>query len=167
VQGPRVVRGGALPPALLCAAAGLALAFAPRRVWLPSLLTLSVTTILLAALPIPREWLEGVFLGCWASLAATAVTVHLPRGMTASGALGLSFNAGLWSGAEVALAGSRLDIAEALACVWLLFPAAFIVAWRAPIIIKIVASWFVAVAILAATLQFLPVTPGYLPDHLD
>jgi hypothetical protein len=161
------VRGGALPPALLCATVGLALAFAPRRAWLPSLVTLTVTTAVLAALPIPREWLEGVFLGCWASVAATAVTVHLPRGMIASGAVGLSFNAGLWSGAEVALAGSRLDIVKAVACVLLLFPAAFVVDWRASIVVKVVASWLVAVAILAAALQFLPVTPGYLPDHLD
>lgn len=161
------MRGGALPPALLCAAVGLALAFAPRRAWLPSLVTVTGTTIVLAALPIPREWLEGVFLGCWASVAATAATVHLPRGPTASGAVGLSLNAGLWSGAEVALAGSRLDIAKALVCVLLFVPAAFIVDWRAPIIVKVVASWLIAVAILAATLQFLPVTPGYLPDHLD
>jgi len=87
--------------------------------------------------------------------------------LTAGGAVGLAFNAGLWSGAEVALAGSRLDIGKALVCVLLLFPAAFIVDWRAPIVVKVVASWLVAVAILAATLQFLPVTPGYLPDHLD
>lgn len=167
LQGRRILRGGALPPALLCAAVALALVFAPRRAWLPSLVTLTITTVVLAALPIPREWLEGVFLGCWASVAATAVTVHVPRGITASSAVGLSFNAGLWSGAEVALAGSRLDIAKALACALLLFPAACIVDWRAPIIVKVVASWLGAVAILAATLQFLPVTPGYLPDHLD
>jgi hypothetical protein len=61
----------------------------------------------------------------------------------------------------------RLDVAKALVCVLLVFPAAFVVDWRAPIIVKVVASWLIAVAILAATLQFLPVTPGYLPDHLD
>jgi hypothetical protein len=126
-----------------------------------------MTIAALAALPIPSKWLEGVFLGCWASVAATAVAVHLPRGMTATGAVGLSFNAGLWSGAEVALAGSRLDIVKAVACVLLLIPAALAVDWRAPIIVRVVASWLVAVAILAAALQFLPVTPGYLPDHLD
>ena len=161
------MRGGALPPALLCAAVGLALAFVPRRAWMPSLVTLTMTTAVIAALPIPSEWLEGVFLGCWASVAATAVAVHLPRGMTPRGAAGLSFNAGLWSGADIALAGSRLDIVKAVACVLLLFPAAFVVDRRVPIIVKVVASWLVAVAILAAALPFLPVTPGYLPDHMD
>jgi len=161
------LRGGALPPALLCASVGLALAFAPRRAWLPSLVTVTLTTVVFAALPIPANWLEGVFLGCWASVAATAAMVHLPRDMAVSGAVGLSFNAGLWSGAEVALAGSRLDIAKALVCVLMLVPAAFVVDWRAPIIVKVVASWLLAVALLAATLQVLPVTPGYLPDHMD
>jgi hypothetical protein len=33
--------------------------------------------------------------------------------------------------------------------------------------IKVVSSWVIAVAILAATLQLLPVTPGCLPDHLE
>lgn len=161
------MRGGPLPPALLCAAIGLALALAPRRAWLPSLLTLTVTTVVVAALPIPREWLEGVFLGGWACVAATAAAVHLPRGVLACGAVGLACNAGFWGGAEVALAGSHLDVVKALACVLLLFPAAFIVDKRAPIIVKVISSWLVAVAILAAALQFLPVTPGYLPDHLD
>jgi hypothetical protein len=161
------LRGGALPPALLCAAVGLALAFAPRRAWLPSLFALAVTAIALAAVPVPRNRLEAVFLACWVSVAATAATVHLPRGLTTRGAVALSLNAGIWSGAEVALAGSRPDLAKALVCVLLLLPAALIVGRRTPIIVKVVSSWLIAVAILAATLQFLPVTPGYLPDHLD
>ena len=161
------MRGGALPPALLCAAVGLALAFAPRRAWLPSLVILTSAALVLATLPIPRAWLEGVFLGGWVSVAATAATVHLPRGVTARSAVALSLNAGVWCGAEVALAGLRLDIVKALFYVLLLIPTSFIVRRRAPIIVKVAASWLIAVAVLAATLQFLPVTPGYLPDHLD
>jgi hypothetical protein len=33
--------------------------------------------------------------------------------------------------------------------------------------VKVAASWLAAVAALVAALQGLPVTPGYLPDHLD
>jgi hypothetical protein len=36
-----------------------------------------------------------------------------------------------------------------------------------PLAPRIVSSWLIAVALLAATLQMLPVTPGYLPDHLE
>lgn len=31
----------------------------------------------------------------------------------------------------------------------------------------IVGSWLVAIAALAAILRILPVTPGYLPDHVE
>jgi hypothetical protein len=30
-----------------------------------------------------------------------------------------------------------------------------------------ICSWLIAVALLMAVLRFLPVTPGYLPDHLE
>ncbi|MDQ0008872.1 biopolymer transport protein ExbB/TolQ [Luteibacter jiangsuensis] len=33
--------------------------------------------------------------------------------------------------------------------------------------LRVVASWFLAIALLVATLSFLPVTPGYEPDHLE
>lgn len=36
-----------------------------------------------------------------------------------------------------------------------------------PIVPKIVAGWLIAVALLATLLHLLPVTPGYLPDHLE
>jgi hypothetical protein len=161
------LRGGALPPALLCAALGLALAFAPRRAWGASLVALAVTATALATAPVPPAWLEGIFLGCWISVAASAAIVHLPGGLSPRGAFALSLNAGFWSGAAVALAGSRLDLLKALPCVLVLLPAGWIVGWRAPIVVKVVSSWLIAVAVLAATLQFLPVTPGYMPDHLD
>ena len=36
-----------------------------------------------------------------------------------------------------------------------------------PLPLKVLSSWLIAVVALAATLELLPVTPGYLPDHLD
>jgi hypothetical protein len=132
-----------------------------------SLVVLVMTAGALAVVPVPRAWLEAVFLGGWMSVAANAAMVHVPRGLSAQAAVAMSANAGFWSGAETALAGSSADLARALGCVLLLLPAALIVGSRAAVIVKVVSSWLIAVAILAATLQFLPVTPGYLPDHLD
>jgi hypothetical protein len=156
-----------MPPAMLCAVLGLALAFAPRRAWGPSVATLVVTAAALAFLPLPHGWLEGVFVGCWISVSATAASVHLPRGLSLWGAVSLSLNAGVWAGSVVALAGSPLDLFKATPCVLAFLPAAWMVAKRFPIIVKILSSWLIAVAILALILQFLPVTPGYMPDHLD
>jgi hypothetical protein len=105
--------------------------------------------------------------GCWLSVAASAASVHLPGGLGPRWAFAASLNAGLWSGAVIALAGSRLDLLKALPGVLVLFPAASSLGLRATIMAKVVSSWLIAVAMLAAALQFLPVTPGYMPDHLD
>jgi hypothetical protein len=67
----------------------------------------------------------------------------------------------------IALAGSRLDLLRALPCAFVLLPAALTVDQRKPIIVKVVSSWLIAVAVLAAILRFLPVTPGYMPDHME
>jgi hypothetical protein len=148
-------------------ALGLALAFAPRRVWRLSLVTLTVMATALAIAPVPRGWLDWVFLGCWLSVALSSATVHLPGGLRPLWAFAASLNAGFWSGAVIALGGSRPDLLIALPCVLALFPAALAIGLRATIAVKVVASWLIAIAVLAATLQFLPVTPGYMPDHLD
>jgi hypothetical protein len=161
------MRGGVVPPALLFTALGLALAFAPRAAWAPSLLALFVTLCSFTFLPVPPGWLEGVFLGCWISVIATAASVHLVRGLSARLAFALSVNVGVWASAVISVSGSRLDLLQALPFVLIFLPASWVVARNASIPVKVVSSWVIAVAVLAATLQLLPVTPGYLPDHLE
>ena len=161
------MRGGALPPALLLAALAFALAHAlPRaRIW--SLIALLGTLAVLSQLALPGDWLETAFLGCWVSTAATAAAVHLPRGPRLAGGILLSMNAGFWAHAVVTLSGTPLDLLAALAVVLLILPAAWLVARGASIAVKVASSWLIAIAMLAAVLPFLPVTPGYLPDHLE
>ena len=161
------MRGGALPPALLLAALGLALGSARPRVQGTSLVVLGATLAALSRMTVPPAWLEVVFLGCWASVAITAATVHLRHGPGWIAAVALSLNAGLWSCGVVALSGSGADILKSAPAVLLLLPAAWLMARRASIAVKVASSWLMAIAILAAALAFLPVTPGYLPDHLE
>ena len=110
---------------------------------------------------------EGVFLACWLSVAVTAAAVHLPRGPQVVTAVALSLNAGIWLSAVVTLSGSSRDLWKALPWVLVFLPASWLVERRASIAVKVISSWLIAVAVLAAALQFLPVTPGYLPDHLE
>jgi hypothetical protein len=161
------VRDGVLPAALLCLALGLALGFSSRRAWLLSIALLVASAIAIVLMTIPSSWAEGVFMGCWVSIVATAAAVHVPRGLSTSAAGALSVNAGTWVGGVTALSGPRFNLVMSLPCVLALIPAACLIGSRRPVVIKVVASWLVAVAILAATLQLLPVTPGYLPDHLE
>jgi hypothetical protein len=161
------MRGGAFPPALLFLALGLALAFAPRNARISSLLAVFATVAACSLLPVPRIWIEGIFLGCWISVIATAASVHIPRGIGRFAALALSINAGVWGSAVVSLSGTPLDLALALPCVLIFLPASWLIGRYGSIPVKVVSSWIVAVAVLAGTLQLLPVTPGYLPDHME
>jgi len=161
------MRGGALPPAFLCVSLGLALAPAERRLGMVGVLVLATTATVIAVVPIPRGWTDTAFLACWLSVALNSAIVHLPRGLGRSGAVVSSLNAGVWTGAMIAPATSRLDLVIALPCCLSMFLAAWICKRHGSIAVKVVSSWLIAIAVLAAALQFLPVTPGYLPDHIE
>jgi hypothetical protein len=161
------MRSGVLPSALLFAALGLALAFAPRSIRRPSFLALLAGIGTSSVVPIPGTWTEGVFFGCWISVIATAVSVHLVRGVSRFGAVALALNAGIWAGAVGSLSAARLSVLLSLPCVLIVIVASWLVDRRNSVAVKVVSSWIIAVAALAATLQLLPVTPGYLPDHME
>ena len=161
------MRGGALPPALLCAALGLGLASAEGKAGLMGLAVLVVTACAFALAPVPGTWADLAFLGCWTSIIVSAATVHGARALRAKAALALSLNAGVWAGAVIASASSKTDLLEALPLALCAWPAAWARRRGQAIVLKVLASWLIAAAVLAATLQFLPVTPGYLPDHME
>jgi hypothetical protein len=161
------MRGGVVPPALLFLALGLALAFSPRRAWGPSLLAFLATLGVGAFVRVPQAWLEGAFFAFWVSVIITAASVHLGRGLKPWAAVALSLNAAAWASAVVSLSGSKLDLLKALPCVLIVLPATWVVSRHASIPVKVISSWVIAIAILAAALQLLPVTPGYLPDHME
>ena len=160
------MRGGALPPAILCAALAFMLVFAPRRAIWPTIGVLAAALLIAAVLPWPRGWVEVVFIGCWASVVVTALLVHLPGGVPVTLALIAGINAGVWAGATIAEAGSLADAMRALPCLLLVLPARWLAARGASVAVKVASSWLVAVAILAATLPIVP-TPGYVPDHME
>ena len=161
------MRGGVPVAMLLCAALGVALAFAPRRSWLPCLAWAMVASAGGFAMQPARASIDLVFLCGWLSVVACAASVHLPRGLSPRLALLLAIDAGLWSGALIAAEGRWLDLPAAWLCMLALLPAALAVHWRLPIVAKVISSWLIAIAVLAAALPYLPVTPGYLPDHLE
>lgn len=155
-----------VPPALLFAALACALAFAaPGRRW-PALLAALVAALAAAQLPLPPKWVDGVFLGLWASTVIVAAFVHFPRRLASGVPLALGINAGLWAGASVAIAGTTLDLAKAAPWLALVVPGAWLVAGGRGVAVKVVSSWLIAIAVLAAVLPIVP-TPGYAPDHME
>jgi hypothetical protein len=161
------MRGGALPPALLFAALGLALGAASPRVWMWSTLALGGALAGVLFWIVPESWTETAFLGCWATMVVTAAAVHLPQSLKLRGGVILSVNAGLWAGAVLSISGARFDVLKAMPAVLVVLPASWLIARGGAVAVKVASSWLIAIALLAAALPFLPVTPGYLPDHLD
>jgi hypothetical protein len=106
-------------------------------------------------------------LGCWIGVIATAACVYFIRGLGLFAALVLSLDAGIWASAVTSLSGSHLDLLKALPCLAIVSPASWLVRRDDAVPLKVVSSWLIAVAVLAITLQLLPVTPGYLPDHME
>lgn len=160
------MRGGALPPALLCAALGLLLAYAPRKAIIPAITALVVAATAILLIRIPARFEEIAFLGCWVSVMVIAASIHLPNGPGLVWSLVLSVIAGLWAGAVVSIAGKPLDLAIGLPCVLIVGLAIWVRRTPVGLAVKIAASWLGAVAILAAAIPLTP-TPGYEPDHRE
>lgn len=160
------MRGGLVPPAMLCLALGLALAFVPRRVAIIGALLLAAGAVAAFALTPASAPIEAVFLGCWASVIVTAATTYFPRVVPTVIAALLAGNAGAWAGAVTATAGTAGDLATALPFVLVFALGQLLVArgWSIPL--KVGASWLIAIATLAAMLPLTP-TPGYVPDHME
>lgn len=162
------MRGAVLPSALLDVALGLILALAPRRVCWYGLGTFVGVSLSCFFVPLPRLGQEQTLLGCWISVIATASAIYLVRELRLRAALTLSINAGFWSASTIAFTESPLAVFVGFsAALVAVLAGCFAKWWRARIVLKIVASWLIAVAALVSLLQFLPVTPGYLPDHLE
>lgn len=161
------MRGGALPPALLAAALGLLLAFAPRKSIAPAVGAFFAIAIAASLVRLGPDRTDLIFYACWASLAAAALAIHLPRARTRAWAIAFATNAGLWAGAVIGVAGTPLDLAKALPWVLLCLPGAWLVGHRLGLGLKVVASWLVAVSLLGALLPITTPTPGYAGDHME
>lgn len=182
------MRGGALPPGILCAAVGLALASADCRSQRLGAFAVAIAAgavvvgagaAVIAAgaavigagaaawSPLPTRWTDAVFLGCWSSTVINSTSVLVGRPLGRNVAVMLAANSGMWVGAVIAVAGRKADLLWALPCTLTLLPASWVARRGGSIAVKVVSSWLIAIAVLAATLQFLPVTPGYLPDHME
>ena len=160
------MRGGALPPALLSAALGLALAYAPPRARAAAMFVIWIVAPLAALLTLAPRWEEAVFLACWAGVILAAASVHLPRGLTTRLALGLALAIAVLAGAVTGAAGSLPTLLMALPWALVTVPAAWLIAHGRGIAVKIVSSWLIAIALLSAALPLTP-TPGYESDHLE
>ena len=158
-----------LPAVLVAAAFGIAIANV-RSEWLWSSIVVFVASAAIVAFaPIPAVWNERTYLACWIVIVACSAGVHLSNAVRARVMVVLALAAGATGGAVAGAANAHAyAIVASLSLIATTTSlASRAVAQRVPLAPKVVSSWLMAVALLAATLQMLPVTPGYLPDHLE
>jgi hypothetical protein len=129
--------------------------------------TAVVTSLALTNAGIGADWADGFYLACWISIAGSALSVYLARPLGLIPAVILALNAGVYGGAIGALNEPHWQVYKGFLGTAVLLPAGWAARRNLLLPLKVVASWFVAIAALAAVLQFLPVTPGYLPDHVE
>ncbi|MET0231312.1 MAG: hypothetical protein ABW186_10310 [Rhodanobacteraceae bacterium] len=158
---------GTLPALLVAAAFGIAVAYAPLASRWIGMLAFVVAATLIAFVPIPAGWSERVHLGCWIAIVTCCIRIHFPGAIGTRGAVVLAIAAGAVGGSVDSLQNMRTGVALLALIATATCFASRAAASCMPLAPRILSSWLIAVALLAATLQSLPVTPGYLPDHLE
>lgn len=160
------MNGGILPIALMFFATALALAFAPRRSAWIGIAALAVSALLFSVMPIPRSATDIIFIGLWVSIIATAGTCYSNRSLSNRWIGVLAINNGVWTGALAARSGMHAGLVLAMPIALFALPGQWIAARSFGIVLKVVASWVIAIASLAIFVSLTP-TPGYKPDHME
>lgn len=158
--------GNALLAALPCAALALALSKASWRRALPALavcLSAAILSNLFLASLAPFKLLV---LGAALTTAVTLAPVYLRSPLRAIMLAVLAANAGVWSGALSATVRGPVGLALVLPWLALWAPAAWLVQRRWEIVLKIAASWLIAIAVLAVALNSVSM-PSYQLDHME
>lgn len=160
------MRGGFLPPAILCAALGIALAFVSLRRALIAALLMAVVAVVVWLVRPSVSLIEPIYVACWLSVIACSILAYRPQSLPPISFTAAAANAGVWVGAVTAVSGRGRDLVIALPCVLLFLAGQAIVQRGWSISLKVLASWLTAVAILATMVSLTP-TPGYKPDHME
>ncbi|MCY7399023.1 MAG: hypothetical protein LH466_09350 [Sphingomonas bacterium] len=159
------MNGGLVPLMLLSATIGLMLAFVPgRRAWL-ALATFAIAAVPGFAIPLGLSP-QIIFTALWLSAIVAAILVYVPVARWSMAVLPLCLNAGFWLGASAALTGNRSALVLGLLPILVAIPGRWLTHRKFDIVIKVVASWMIAIASLSLFVSLSP-TPGYKPDHME
>lgn len=160
------MNGGVLPLVLLCAAVGLALSFTTARAAWTGAAAMAASALAVAFVTLPQSLAEAALAGLLISTIVTAALTYLPRELPGTWAVAAAINAGLWSGALASISGMRVGLALALPLSLLFIAGQWRLVRNYAIVIKVLASWIIAIASLAMFVSLMP-TPGYKPDHME
>lgn len=159
------MNGGIAPFLLLAGTIGLLLGLAPWRRALAGGVVF-VGAALLGFMVHAHMMLGVVFTGLFLSMILVAVLVYYPARLWAMWVVPISINCGLWLGTCAALTSTSTGLALGLLATLLAIPVHWIARQKFVILIKVVASWMIAIASLSLFVSLMP-TPGYKLDHME
>ncbi len=154
-----------VPAAMVFAALGLMLAFVPRRTGAAGI-ALAIVLASLASL-----WNLGAFpndaaiMTCWGTVAVMAALTYWPRPLARRTNLAVAAIAGIVSGLAITASTTPSSLWQPLLASLIIIPATVAVERGYGVAPRVVASWLVAVAVLAALLPYVIAHPGYVADH--
>lgn len=100
------------------------------------------------------------------SMIPPILLVYFPRLLTPAPLILIAINCGLWAGALLSAPGDRLGLLVAAPFVALSLPARWMIQRRWQIGLKVAASWMLAIALLAVSLNTVSM-PSYQLDHMQ
>jgi hypothetical protein len=156
----------ALPIALACAALGLALSLASRRVAWTGFACLALTALVAMLVPVPETLRFAAMTGLLITVVATAALMFFVSRLPTAGAVAAGINGGVWVGAVASVSANRGALLLALPLGLSFVLQRWLQSRGYAIVMKVLASWLIAIASLAILVSLSP-TPGYAPDHMD
>ncbi len=159
------MRDGTLPAGMALVLAALMLGYLPRRTALIGVIITALVAAVASLFPLSRAQGETMIVASCVMVAVDSLAVYWPGRASRPVVLGLSALTGLVAGLTLATASSLPMGYLALLALSTVLPASLAAHNGLGVAPRVVASWLVAVALLAAVLPFATSHPGYVPDH--
>jgi hypothetical protein len=154
-----------VPATMVFAALGLMLSFVPRKTAAVGIILAAVLAVAASQAPLGATANDAAIMACWAVLAVLAARTYRPSRAARPSNLAISAAAGLVSGTAIAASATPSTLWQPMLAVLVVIPATIVVERGYAVAPRVVASWLVAVALLAALLPYVVVHPGYVADH--
>ncbi len=159
------MRDGILPAAMLLMMVGLMLGRQTLRSAIVAALRSGGLAVAFSLIPNVRFGADAAITACCAVTALVSIPVYWPRLLPKWAIMIVAIFAGVATGLTLAVTAASPGTDLAILGLLTLLPASIAERNGFGVATRVVASWLVAVAVLASALPLVIVHPGYVPDH--
>jgi VanZ family protein len=154
-----------VPAAMVFAALGLMLSFVPRNTAVTAVALAVFLALIASQVPIRAAFNDAAIMACWVAIAMLAIRTYWPGRAARLSTLAISAATGIASGIAIAASVAPSALWQPMLASLVVIPATVAVERGYAVAPRVVVSWLVAVAVLAALLPYVVTHPGYVADH--